>query len=280
MVAMSLLIWCRLVVVSHAQIGPPPVIIVQPLDQTVQIGDDTTFAVVAVSITRLSYQWRLNGQAAPGSNGKSTYTIHSVKLNSEGTYSVVVKNASGSVISSLAVLDVFDVNAAPVLPVIGPQMVNELTLLTVTNTATEANSRSAVGYTLVNSPAGASIDAQGIITWTPIDTQGPGTNTITTVATSTNLLDPVNPQLSATNSFTVIVQEVPPVLSISALMGTNLTLSWTSIPGRQYWVQYTADLSGATWTDLDSGIMATGSVSSKTDIITTTNRFYRLLVAP
>jgi len=58
-----------------------------------------------------------------GSSSKNAYKINNVKADSEGTYSVVVKNASGSVTSSPAVLDVFDVNAAPVLPVIGPQKV-------------------------------------------------------------------------------------------------------------------------------------------------------------
>ncbi len=96
-------------------------------------------------------------------------------------------------------------NVAPVLPVIPDQTVNELTLLTVTNTAFETNIHATLGYALVNPPAGAAIDANGIITWTPSQTQSPSTNTITTVVTNTNPYDLVNPYLSATNSFTVIV---------------------------------------------------------------------------
>src|SRR5208337_817332 len=69
---------------------------------------------------------------------------------------------------------------------------------------------------LVNPPAGAAIDANGLITWTPSQTQSPGTNTLTTVVTNTNPYDLVNPHLSATNSFTVVVREVnvAPVLSV------------------------------------------------------------------
>ncbi|PYK97525.1 MAG: hypothetical protein DME19_15985 [Verrucomicrobia bacterium] len=275
--AMSLPIWCMILVVGHAQIGPPPVITVQPLDLTVPIGDDATFAVAAVSATKLSYQWLLNGTAAPGSNGKSAYSIRNVKVNSAGVYSVVVNNASGSVTSSFAVLNVIDVNAAPVLPNIDPQTVDEMTLLTVTNTATESNSRSTVGYTLANAPDGASVDADGVITWTPTGAQAPGTYTITTVAISTNLLDPINPQLSATNTFTVIVREVPPVLNLPALTGTNLTLTWVSVPEKQYRIEYAPDLSGTAWTPL-ADITATGTTASATDVITTTNRFYRLVV--
>ena len=102
-----------------------------------------------------------------------------------------------------------EVNVAPVLPAIPTQTVNELTLLTVTNTATECeHPRDIVGYALVNPPAGAAIDANGIITWTPSQTQSPSTNTLTTVVTNTDPYDLVNPHLSATNSFTVVVQEV------------------------------------------------------------------------
>ena len=116
-----------------------------------------------------------------------------------------------------------EVNVAPVLPVIPAQTVNELTLLTVTNTATETNIHATLGYTLVSPPAGASINTNGIITWTPSQTQSPSTNTLTTVVTNTDPFDLVNPHLSATNSFTVVVREVnvAPVLPIQ----TNRTIS-------------------------------------------------------
>ena len=47
------------------------------------------------------------------------------------------------------------------------------------------------------------IDTNGVITWTPTEAQGPGTNTITTVVTDNGV-----PPLSVTNSFVVIVTEV------------------------------------------------------------------------
>jgi hypothetical protein len=269
-----------IIAVCQAQIGPPPLISVQPLDQTVLIGSDATFGVVAVSVTQLSYGWRFNEGSASGSTGKRAYTIHSVKLSDAGAYSVVVKNASGSVTSAPAVLNVIDLNVAPVLPVIGPQTVNALTLLTVTNKATEPNPRSTVSYFLVDPPPGASINTKGIITWTPASDQAPSTNTITTVATSSNLLDPLNPQLSATNAFIVLVLDVPPILSIPAFTGTSLMLTWSSIPGKKYQAQYTPDLSAGTWTDLNSVITATDDTTSTTDILTATNRFYRVVVVP
>src|SRR5205085_484060 len=91
----------------------------------------------------------------------------------------------------------------------------ELTALTVTNTATDFNS---VSYTLLNPPSGAAISANGVITWSPTEAQGPGTNTITTVATDNAL-----PPLSATNTFNVLVTEVniAPTLPVQ----TNRTVS-------------------------------------------------------
>src|SRR5262249_27848093 len=98
--------------------------------------------------------------------------------------------------------------------------INEQALFAVTNTASDVDVPiRTVAYGLLTPPAGLSINpTNGVITWTPDETQGPGTNIITTVAT-----DDGDPQLSATNSFTVVVNEVnrPPVLSGQ----TNVTIN-------------------------------------------------------
>jgi hypothetical protein len=114
---------------------------------------------------------------------------------------------------------VLEINKPPVLSAVAPQSVNELALLTVPNPATEPDPKSTTtGYALINPPAGASIDANGTITWTPTQAQSPSTNTFTTLVTNSNPLDHVNPQLTATNSFTVVVKEVnqAPVLPVIA----------------------------------------------------------------
>ena len=71
-------------------------------------------------------------------------------------------------------------------------------------------------------PPGAAIGSNGEITWTPTEAQGPGTYTLTTVVT-----DSGSPSLSATNSFTVTVNEVnsAPVLPAQSNRTVNeLTL--------------------------------------------------------
>jgi hypothetical protein len=109
-------------------------------------------------------------------------------------------------------------NAAPFLAAQSDRTVAELTSLIVTNTATDPSAPpGSLSYSLVNQPAGATIDSNGVITWTPSEAQGPSTNTMTTVVSDGGL-----PPLSATNSFKVVVNEinVPPVLPLQ----TNRTI--------------------------------------------------------
>jgi hypothetical protein len=66
-------------------------------------------------------------------------------------------------------------------------------------------------YTLSNAPPGAAINAgNGVFTWTPSESQGPGIFNITVIVTDNNL-----PPLSDRKSFQVTVNEVnqPPVLT-------------------------------------------------------------------
>ncbi len=123
-------------------------------------------------------------------------------------------------------------NKAPVLPLLSANNVNELTILTITNTATEPNSHATTTGYAITGPSGASIDTNGIITWTPVQTQSPGTNLITTVVTNSDPYDSTNPVLTATNTLMVVVKEVnqaPTLPTISPLtIGEFATLRTTN----------------------------------------------------
>jgi hypothetical protein len=179
-----------------------------------------------------------------------------------------------------------EVNVAPVLPVQTNRTIDELTLLTVTNTATESNIHSTtIGYGLVNPPVGAAIDGSGIITWTPSQAQSPSTNVITTVVTNTNPFDLLNPQLTATNSFTVFVKPatpVPaPVLQSVTLVNGNVTVTWSSVPNQTYELQYNDDLRGTNWTVVPPDVVATGpTVTATNPVGISPQRFYRVLLVP
>ncbi len=91
-------------------------------------------------------------------------------------------------------------NHAPVLPGAAVLTVPKLAELVYTNTATDSDvPTQTLTYQLILSPSGATIDANGIVRWTPPTT---GTNYFLAKVT-----DNGSPALSATNSFYVIVRE-------------------------------------------------------------------------
>jgi hypothetical protein len=90
------------------QILPPqaaPAILVQPASQTVRAGSNVTFTVVADGIPAPSYQWRFNGEAISGAMD-TNYTRANAQPEDSGSYSVLITNIAGGVISSNALLTV------------------------------------------------------------------------------------------------------------------------------------------------------------------------------
>jgi len=82
-----------------------PLIVVQPQNQSVVVGNGATFTVTAQGVLPLTYQWRFNGANISGAT-LSRYTKAAVQPADAGTYSVVVANAYGSIVSSGATLTV------------------------------------------------------------------------------------------------------------------------------------------------------------------------------
>jgi hypothetical protein len=154
-----------------------------------------------------------------------------------------------------------EINTAPVLPVQTNLTINELTLLTVTNTAVDGDSPiNPLIYTLLAAPPGAVIDANGVITWQTYETNGLGVFTITTKVTDTNVYAVNSTSLSATNSFTVTVNEinVAPVITVP----TNQTFSELTL--------YTNNAT-ATDSDLPANPLTFALVSGPTGMIVSTN---------
>jgi subtilase family serine protease len=83
----------------------PPVIIIQPTNQTVIVGGTAGFSATAIGSTPLIYQWKKNGTNLVGQTS-TNFTIVSVQTNDAGNYSVAVTNAYGSAVSSNATLTV------------------------------------------------------------------------------------------------------------------------------------------------------------------------------
>lgn len=84
---------------------PFPGITTQPQDSSVSPGQSVALTVVATGDQPLFYQWRKGGSPISGATN-ATYTIVNAQAPDNGTYSVVVSNAFGTVTSSNAVVTV------------------------------------------------------------------------------------------------------------------------------------------------------------------------------
>ena len=104
--------------------GTPPSISTQPQDQSVFVGQNATFTVVASGEGPLSYQWFYNTDTLLTNATNVSLTISNAQLSDIGGYSVVVSNANGTALSASANLSV-SVPTAPSI-IAGPQ---DLTVL-------------------------------------------------------------------------------------------------------------------------------------------------------
>lgn len=84
----------------------PPSITTQPTNQTVTLGQNTMFAVVASGTEPLRYQWYFNTNTPLANATNATLTLNSVQTNDAGGYSVIVTNSAGSTTSVVATLTV------------------------------------------------------------------------------------------------------------------------------------------------------------------------------
>ncbi|MGD0208838.1 MAG: hypothetical protein ABSC89_14655, partial [Verrucomicrobiota bacterium] len=278
------------VVVTVSVVNSPPWL---PTQTNQVVNEQTTLVVTNTGMdsnipaNALAYAL----QAAPAgaaidANGIITWTPTQAQSPGTNTITTVVTDNGSppmSATNSFTVI-VKEVNVAPVLPVVSTQTVSTSTLLTVTNTASEPNIHATtIGYQLVNPPAGMTININGIITWTPSTGQGPSTNTITTVVTNSDAFDLVNPQLTATNSFTVIVTGGSPPLVIQSITVSNgiATIKWSAVSGQNYRLQYKQNLTDSTWSNVVPDVTATGSIVIATNgVNNSTQQFYRVMLLP
>jgi hypothetical protein len=83
----------------------PPIILAQPLGQTVNVGSNVLFTVTATGVPAPTYQWRKNGVTLSAATSP-TLLLTNVQPGHSGDYSVVVANSQGSLDSAAAHLAV------------------------------------------------------------------------------------------------------------------------------------------------------------------------------
>lgn len=167
-------------------------------------------------------------------------------------------------------------NTAPTLPAIANQTIGVGMILTLTNTATDAEAPPQIlTYSLPSAPTNAAINPNtGVLTWRPLVTQANTTNAFTVMVT-----DNGTPSLSATRSFTAVVTNLaPPQVSTVSLHAGQLTLQVNGASGPDYQVQASTNL--VNWTPVfttNSPVMPfTWPASATNDPL----NFFRILVGP
>lgn len=81
------------------------VIAKQPINQTVDVGQDVTFSVVATGSPSPTFQWQKDGLDVPGATS-ATLLLRSVQSRDSGNYTVRVSNTCGTTSSTAARLTV------------------------------------------------------------------------------------------------------------------------------------------------------------------------------
>ena len=84
----------------------PPSITAELANQTVTVGQTTSFTVRATGTAPLSYQWQKNGAALSGATSPSYSTSATTSSDNGAQFTVVVSNSAGSVTSHAAMLTV------------------------------------------------------------------------------------------------------------------------------------------------------------------------------
>jgi invasion protein IalB len=218
-----------------------PLIITQPLSQTVTAGQTATFTVSATGTGPLTYQWFDNGVAIGGATSSSYTTPATVSSESGSVFTVTVTNSLGGATSGPATLTVITANTAPPLIVTQPanQTVNAGQTATFTVTATgtgpltyqwSKNGTAISGATssTYTTPATVSGDSGSLFTVTVSNgsgtvTSGPATLTVNTAPLI--VTQPANQTVNAgqTATFTVTATGTGPLTYQWSKNGTAIS---------------------------------------------------------
>jgi sugar lactone lactonase YvrE len=143
--------------VATLTVQAPPVITVQPTNQTVLAGSSPVFTVAAAGSGPFGYSWYFDCTNLLAGDTNSTLTLPCVFTNDAGSYTVVVTNAYGSVTSTVATLTV-------TIPSTPPQIVAGDAWFGFATNQFGFNFSGAFGQTIV-------VDGSSdLVNWTPLCT--------------------------------------------------------------------------------------------------------------
>ncbi|MSU57339.1 MAG: DUF11 domain-containing protein [Pedosphaera sp.] len=173
---------------------------------------------------------------------------------------------------------VLESNTAPVLAPISDHKIHAGRTLTLTNSATDSDlPPNTLTFSLdAGAPPGATITADsGVLTWTPSDADTSAVHSFTVRVTDDGV-----PALSDTKTFLVTVVSRPFITSLEITNGLA-TVTWTSLAGQDYRLQYLTNLNDTNWSDVAPDVTATGPTATQTNAFDPASlRFYRVKLVP
>jgi len=231
-----------------------PIILAQPSSQTNLPGTTASFGVAAFG-TSPSYQW-LKGGAALNGETKVSLVLPAVSVADAAGYSVIVSNAYSHLTSQIAQL------------IIVPQP----TIVSVhaSNNFVTLNWSSIPGQTYRLQYRSGPSDP----IWHDVQPDVTSSGLVTSASAAF-------PNLTQRYYRVILVYPLPAALVISSFYQSNglATLTWNSIFGQNYHLQYKERLTETNWHDLLPGVTAAGPAASATTALGPAGRrFYRVAV--
>lgn len=184
-------------------------------DELVLLSVDANASDADMPANLLSYSLDAapTGMSIDGASGAISWTPS--ETDGPGDYPVTVRvtdDGSPSLSHTVSFsIHVNEVNVAPELAAIGNSTIDEQVPFGFNASATDADQPSnGLTFSLVGQPSGASISSGGAFSWTPSESQGPGSYTFTV-----RVSDDGDPSLYDEQEITIVVNEVnlPPVLN-------------------------------------------------------------------
>jgi len=242
-----------------------PGIATAPRSQNVLFGTNLDLFVVALGIPAVSYQWRFNGTNIPNARS-SILTLNNVQLTNSGNYDVMISNSFGMRTSAVAVVQV----GIPPTITTQPQSQTAFAGAPVTLTVSALATPPPLHYQWYLDQTNVIANATNrMLKFEPLYQTNAGAYRVV-VSNSFGVTT------SAVATITVTLPP-PPVLSIQ--LGAAAVISFTTLPGLSYQLEFKDSLSSPAWSLLAHvAAMATGGTISILDPNPSTSRFYRVHV--
>jgi O-glycosyl hydrolase len=246
-------------------------------------GSATTSTVVGVGTLKTPLWLRLTraGNSFAGyysADGNSWTQVGGsvpLALNNSALIGLAV-TAHNNASNCVAAFDNISVNQSPTLAAIADQTILAGRTLLLTNPASDLDiPAQMLSYSLLNAPAGASVDSGGIFTWRPAIAQSPSTQMLSVVVADNGI-----PSMAATQKFTVTVNRpANPFLSNPSTTNGQFGLWISGDVGPDYLLQSSSNL-------LSWSTISTSTPSGTPFWLTITNgfqspaQFYRVILGP